>query len=109
MSLRGIELLTSVVIVLGVVPASEADLLALIVKSILCVRLLIIPASLWIKGMVRPHIVLLDVGLKLPLELRFRGFDAVLSKLFTSTILLFHGSLNGFSISSALSVQEAKR
>ena len=106
MSLWGTILLTSAVVILAVVPAAEANLPALHVKSTCWARLLLVPARLCVQSWVRPHIMALDVGLKIPLVFEPRVIAVVLVKLISSKLLLFLGDLNGFGVRLALPVQE---
>ena len=94
------------VVILAVVPAAETNLPALHVKSTCWARLLLLPARLCVQSWVRPHIMALDVGLKIPLVFEPRVIAVVLVKLILSKLLLFLGGLNGFGVRLALPVQE---
>ena len=60
------------------------------------------------QGWIRPHVVVLGVGLKVPPIFGPGLIAAVLVKLVLSKLLLFLGGLNGFGISFALPHQENK-
>ena len=106
MSLWGIILLTSVVVILAVVPAVKANLLALHVKGICLAVLLLGPACVFTESWVRPHLVVLDVCLKVTNVLGPRFIAAVLLRLVLSKLLLLLGGFDGFSVRLALPHQE---
>ena len=108
MSVGSVQLFTGVVIIPELLLATKNNILVLVIKSVLFVEFLFGPARVLLKRRVRPHIVFLDVGLKVTHELGRRVLTTVFLKLCVSLGFLFLISLNGPGSSLALLQQVTK-
>ena len=108
MSLGRVQIATSVVIVLALVPAAKIKLLVLAINPVIFAGRLSGPARILQERKVEPHIVFLDAGLKVTHELGRRVLTTVFLQLCMSLGFLLLIILNGLGISLTLLPQVTK-